>query len=71
MDQHREIADAIAAGDSGRAAKAMEEHLREIILSLPLLAERYPDLFQHETETRSRFGADVFREELEMPRLGS
>jgi DNA-binding GntR family transcriptional regulator len=71
MDQHREIADAIAAGAPGRATKAMEEHLREIILSLPVLANRYPDLFQRETETRNRLGADVVREELETPRLGS
>ena len=39
------IVDAIEAGDPDAAAAQMESHLREILTSLPMLAERYPEHF--------------------------
>ena len=43
--EHSKIVDAIEAGDADLAAKTMENHLREIVASLPLIAERYPEYF--------------------------
>lgn len=43
--QHRAIVDAIAAGDADGAHRAMQLHLREILSSLPLLAQAHPDYF--------------------------
>jgi GntR family transcriptional regulator, rspAB operon transcriptional repressor len=45
VDQHRKVVDAIEAGDAATAATAMRMHLREILTSLPQIAQRYPDLF--------------------------
>ena len=43
--QHRAIARAILARDPDAAAAAMQAHLREIVVSLPVLARKFPDLF--------------------------
>ena len=40
--------DAIEAGDAELAGKRMEQHLRILITSLPLTAERYPEHFVSE-----------------------
>ena len=44
-DEHAGIVDAIEAGDGNLAAQRMEQHLRALIQSLPLMAERYPEHF--------------------------
>jgi DNA-binding GntR family transcriptional regulator len=43
--QHRDIIRAIEAGDPVRAEAAMRRHLREILASLPRIAEAHPDYF--------------------------
>lgn len=48
IDQHQRIVDAIEAGDPTLAAAAMRSHLREIMLSLPTIASRFPELFEIE-----------------------
>ncbi len=45
IEQHASIATGIFAGDAESAEAAMKAHLREILTSLPLLAEKHPDLF--------------------------
>lgn len=45
VDEHAAIVDAIEAGDAELAAHCMQQHLREILASLPLIAERYPEHF--------------------------
>lgn len=44
--QHRAIAAAIAAGRPDAAEAAMRAHLREILASLPRIAEAHPDFFE-------------------------
>jgi DNA-binding GntR family transcriptional regulator len=44
--QHAAVADAVKAGDPGKAKAAMRAHLSEILSSLPKLAERHPELFE-------------------------
>jgi DNA-binding GntR family transcriptional regulator len=44
--QHTVIFEAIKAGDPTLAVKAMKDHLSEILLSLPEMAAKYPDLFE-------------------------
>ena len=39
------IVDGIEAGDPTAAAAATRSHLREIIISLPDIAARFPDVF--------------------------
>ncbi|MCK2045670.1 MULTISPECIES: GntR family transcriptional regulator [Chromohalobacter] len=46
VDQHSAILDAIEAHDADAAERAVKEHLREILSSLPALVERFPDLFE-------------------------
>lgn len=46
VDQHSRIVDGIEAGDPTAAAAAMRSHLREITVSLPNIAARFPDLFE-------------------------
>ncbi len=46
LEQHREIRNAVVARDAAAAAGAMERHLREILVSLPRLAQAHPDLFE-------------------------
>ncbi|MDR2789182.1 MAG: GntR family transcriptional regulator [Candidatus Accumulibacter sp.] len=45
IEQHERIVDGIEAGDPTEAAAAMRSHLREIIVSLPNIASRFPELF--------------------------
>ncbi len=45
IEQHSRIVDGIEAGDPTSAAASMRSHLREIIISLPNIAARFPDLF--------------------------
>lgn len=44
-DDHSTLVDSIASGDPELAAHALKDHLRKILVSLPLVAERYPDFF--------------------------
>jgi len=44
-DEHAEVVDAIESGDADLAARRMEKHVRALIYSLPLIAERYPEHF--------------------------
>ena len=44
--QHSRIVDGIESGDPTAAAAAMRSHLREIIISLPTIAARFPELFE-------------------------
>lgn len=46
IEQHTRIVDSIEAGDATAAAAAMRTHLREIIKSLPNIAEKNPDVFE-------------------------
>lgn len=46
IEQHSRIVDGIEAGDPTAAAAAMRSHLREIIVSLPDIAARFPDVFE-------------------------
>lgn len=46
VDQHAEIVNAIAERDPARAEQAVRAHLRELLVSLPRLIERHPDLFE-------------------------
>ena len=46
IEQHERIVDGIEAGAPTEAAAAMRSHLREITLSLPNIAHRFPELFQ-------------------------
>lgn len=48
--QHAMIVDAIKASDPVAAEKAMNQHLSEILRSLPELAAKHPDLFEPEAE---------------------
>jgi DNA-binding GntR family transcriptional regulator len=44
--QHKAVLDAVAAGRAGAADQAMRAHLREILKSLPRLAQAFPDMFE-------------------------
>jgi len=44
-DEHSGVVDAIEAGNANLAAQRMEHHLRALLTSLPLIAERYPEHF--------------------------
>ncbi|MFA9438184.1 GntR family transcriptional regulator [Uliginosibacterium sp. sgz301328] len=46
VEQHTRIVDAIEAGDALAAAAAMRTHLREILKSLPEIAQNHPDIFE-------------------------
>ncbi len=43
--EHTALVDAIESGDADLAAQCMEQHLRGILSSLPLIAEHYPEHF--------------------------
>jgi DNA-binding GntR family transcriptional regulator len=47
-DEHTRIVDAIDAGDAYQAVQRMEQHLRTLLQSLPLVAKRYPEHFTGE-----------------------
>ena len=46
VEQHRKIVDGIEAGDPTAAVAAMRTHLRQIMTSLPAIAEKFPELFE-------------------------
>ena len=46
VEQHRKIVDGIEAGDPMAAVAAMRTHLRQIMTSLPAIAEKFPELFE-------------------------
>ena len=48
IEQHSRIVDGIEAGDPTAASAAMRTHLREITVSLPDIAARFPDIFAPE-----------------------
>jgi GntR family transcriptional regulator, rspAB operon transcriptional repressor len=43
--QHEAVANAVAKGDADAAEEAMRTHLREILISLPIIAAAHPELF--------------------------
>ena len=45
IEQHTRIVDGIEAHDPAAAAAAMRNHLREILVSLPDIAARFPEVF--------------------------
>ncbi|MDR1935056.1 MAG: GntR family transcriptional regulator [Candidatus Accumulibacter sp.] len=45
IEQHKRIVESIEAGDPTVASAAMRNHLREITVSLPDIATRFPELF--------------------------
>ncbi len=45
IEQHSAVVDAIEAGDSDKAQKAMRGHLQMILQDLPAIREAYPDYF--------------------------
>jgi DNA-binding GntR family transcriptional regulator len=49
ITQHRRIVKAIMASDQDAAGRAMQTHLREILVSLPRLAERHQELFSQDS----------------------
>jgi DNA-binding GntR family transcriptional regulator len=46
IEQHVRMVDGIEAGDPTAAAAATRSHLREIMVSLPAIAARFPDFFE-------------------------
>ena len=46
VEQHRAIVDEIEAGNPDAAVTAMRTHLRQIVTSLPAIAEKFPELFE-------------------------
>jgi len=46
IEQHTRMVDGIEAGDPTAAAAATRSHLREIIVSLPNIAARFPEVFE-------------------------
>lgn len=44
--QHQEIVDAIASFNPDQAEKKIRHHVREILISLPLIAAEYPKFFE-------------------------
>ncbi|MGM8851480.1 GntR family transcriptional regulator [Salinicola halophyticus] len=47
VEQHARIVEAIKNRDPGAAEHAVQTHLRELLISLPRLIERFPDLFDN------------------------
>lgn len=45
VEQHSKIVDGIEAGDPTAATAAIRTHLRQIMISLPSIAEKFPDVF--------------------------
>jgi DNA-binding GntR family transcriptional regulator len=46
--EHAAIVNAIETGDKNQAVQSMQRHLRTLLQSLPLMAERYPEYFAAE-----------------------
>ena len=51
IHQHRALLEAFGRGDPDAAEHAMRVHLSQIKQTLPVLAARYPDLFEPEPRT--------------------
>ncbi len=47
VEQHARIVEAIKHRDPDAAERAVQTHLRELLVSLPRLIERFPDLFDN------------------------
>ncbi|MBD9528161.1 MULTISPECIES: GntR family transcriptional regulator [Paracoccus] len=58
LDQHRAVVDAIAAGDSDRAEKAMRLHLRRVFGDLPAIMQLSPQYFDKAEMLSSRMHYD-------------
>lgn len=56
IDQHEAIVDAIEAEDPVQGETAMRVHLSEILISLPDLERRFPDLFERDPVTGAETG---------------
>jgi DNA-binding GntR family transcriptional regulator len=52
VDQHASIVAAIEERDASRAEQAMSLHLREILVSMPDLVRRFPNLFEAQENQR-------------------
>lgn len=46
VEQHSRIVDGIEAGDPTAATAALRTHLRQIMISLPSIAAKFPDMFE-------------------------
>jgi DNA-binding GntR family transcriptional regulator len=55
--QHAAVIDGIAAGDPDLTERAMRTHLREILSSLPQIAEAHPDYFENDEPRRQSTAA--------------
>ena len=53
--QHRAIAEAIKAGNTTKATKAMQKHLRKIFPLIPDLMSKFPQYFEKKKSDSSRF----------------
>ncbi len=51
VEQHAAILDAVEARDEARAEAAMHTHLSEILTSLPLVEQAYPQLFDGDDQS--------------------
>ena len=45
IDDHAQIIDAIEAKDAAQAAHILETHVRQVMQTLPQVAQHYPDYF--------------------------
>jgi DNA-binding GntR family transcriptional regulator len=54
ITQHQAILDAIAAGRPAAAEQAMQDHLREILKSLPRLSRTFPDMFDEDSQDSAK-----------------
>ena len=45
IDDHAQIIDAIEAKDAAQAAQILETHVRQVMQTLPQVAQHYPDYF--------------------------
>jgi DNA-binding GntR family transcriptional regulator len=54
IKQHQAILDAIAAGRTAAAEQAMQDHLREILKSLPRLSRTFPDMFDEDSQDSAK-----------------
>lgn len=53
VEQHEAIFAAVKARDAAAAEEAVRHHLREILTSLPVLEQRFPDLFETGSDAAS------------------
>jgi DNA-binding GntR family transcriptional regulator len=54
ITQHQAILDAIVAGQPAAAERAMQDHLREILKSLPRLSRTFPDMFDEDSQDTAK-----------------